>query len=69
MQSVTLPLLSRPLQSWGPISIITGPSTPSELVSKMSLDLEAETKSHPPGHPTVTHQMRTIEAKGVFQAT
>lgn len=51
MQSVTLPLLSRPLQSWGPISIITGPSTPSELVSQNGVsDLEAfETKSHPQG--------------------
>ena len=46
---MTLALLSQPLQSWGPVSVIAGPSTPSELVSQNGVsDLEAlETKSHP----------------------
>lgn len=48
-QAMTLALLSQPLQSWGPVSVIAGPSTPSELVSQNGVsDLEAlETKSHP----------------------
>ena len=68
-QAMTLALLSKPLQSWGPVWTIAGPSSPSELVSQNGVsDLEAfETKSHPQcTQPPLTRC--DTEAKGLFSS-